>query len=93
MELDESGNVVSSKDINTDEDGKQSEDCTIQALCGSSQTAIDDEGDSLQQEAAGGGVLITIMELDESGNVVSSKDINTDEVSVFPPGYITIFQG
>lgn len=75
------------------QDVKESESCTIQSLCGSSQTLINDEGDSLKREAAEGGVLITIVELDESGHVVSSKDINTDEVSVLPPGYITIFQG
>ncbi|PNF32344.1 hypothetical protein B7P43_G13153 [Cryptotermes secundus] len=73
-------------------DVKEPESCTIQPLCGSSQAVFDD-GDSLKQEAAGRGVLITIMELDESGNVLSTQEINTDEVSVLPPGYITIFQG
>jgi predicted butyrate kinase (DUF1464 family) len=44
------------------------------------------------QGTVGNSILITIMELDESGNVVFSKEINTNEVSVLPTGYVTILQ-
>jgi hypothetical protein len=71
---------------------EESQPCTIQSLCGSSQTAFVEEGDSLMQGTARGSILITIMELDNSGNVVSSKEINTEEVSVLPPGYVTVLQ-
>jgi hypothetical protein len=37
-------------------------------------------------------ILITLVELDERGNVVSSIEINTEEVSVLPPGYVIIPQ-
>jgi hypothetical protein len=71
---------------------EETQPCTIQSLCGSSQTTFVEEGDSLMQGTAWGHILIKIMELDDSGNVVSSKEINTDEVSVLPPGYVTILQ-
>jgi hypothetical protein len=37
-------------------------------------------------------ILITIMELDCSGNVVFSKEIKTEELSVLPPGSVTIIE-
>jgi hypothetical protein len=44
------------------------------------------------QGAVGGSILITVMELMTVANIVPSKEINTDEVSVLHPGCVAILQ-
>jgi hypothetical protein len=44
------------------------------------------------QGAERGRILITMMELDDGGNIVFGKEMKTEELSVLPPGCVTIIQ-
>jgi hypothetical protein len=50
-----------------------------QPLCGS-------EDDPLTQEAGEGEVIVSMIEYDDSGTVVSREDMETIEIHSLPPG-------
>jgi hypothetical protein len=44
------------------------------------------------QGAEGDSILISLMQLDDSGNVVLIKELETDMLSALPPGDVAIIQ-
>jgi hypothetical protein len=83
----------------------QSQSGAAQPLCGSSHynlrqvsdrsefefTVSEDEDDPDSQEE-GGKIVISFTEVDNSGNVVCSKVVETDQVPALPPGDVTLIQ-
>ena len=75
-----------------------------QLLCGSSQynlhqvsgrngveiTVAEDKGEPQKQDAGGNRIVISFKEVDNSGSVVHSKVIETEEVPALPPGAVTL---
>jgi hypothetical protein len=55
-------------------------------------TVSEDEDDPDSQDEDGGKIVISITEVDNSGNVVCSKVMETEEVPALPPGDVTLIQ-
>ncbi|PNF19266.1 hypothetical protein B7P43_G08003 [Cryptotermes secundus] len=55
-------------------------------------TVSEEEDDPDSQEEEGGKIVISFTEVDDSGNVVCSKVMETDEVPVLPPGEVTVIE-
>ncbi|PSN35356.1 hypothetical protein C0J52_11505 [Blattella germanica] len=55
-------------------------------------TLSEDEDDPEEQPVSGGRILISIEELDSSGNVVRRKVMEAEEVPIMPPGNVTLIE-